>query len=401
MIVRDEEKVLPRCLKSVQGVADELVVVDTGSNDNTISIAKDFGAKVSHLVNSPFKWCDDFAAARNESLKHAAGDWILQIDADEELLGDSIPHLERNILRSTVLQYVVVCDNGPKYPARRFAWIERLFRRHPYLRYHGPCHEGIYCDVRKLTIAEPRWQVEYESNIVICHHGYEPSQIRRKCERNLSIMKSYLKGHPNDDYILSKLGGTCYLLGHYDEAERCFGKALEIDPNSLEYNFDLGMTLQEQGKLDAAIKWYKRAIAVDPGFSEAYVNIGKIYIQKEMLDEATLELKRALAINPNSALGHSCLGLVYKDKGMLDESIAELRWALAIDPNLAEAHNNLGAVLYQQGKSEEAMKHFSEALRTDPDDRDVQYNFRMVSKLLEKSYKTSRNPETSNTSKTP
>jgi glycosyltransferase involved in cell wall biosynthesis len=69
MIVRDEEKILPRCLKSVQDVADELIVVDTGSRDNTISVAKDFGAKIHY-----FQWNYDFAAARNESLKYAKGD---------------------------------------------------------------------------------------------------------------------------------------------------------------------------------------------------------------------------------------------------------------------------------------------------------------------------------------
>ena len=89
MIVRDEEKNLVRCLKSVVPVVDELIIVDTGSKDNTIDIAKEFGAKVFL-----FEWCDDFAAARNESLKHATGDWILQLDADDELLPTSIPPLQ-------------------------------------------------------------------------------------------------------------------------------------------------------------------------------------------------------------------------------------------------------------------------------------------------------------------
>ena len=100
MIVRDEEKNLPRCLESVESVADELIIVDTGSKDNTISIAKDFGAKIFH-----FEWCDDFSAARNQYLKYATGNWILQIDADEELLLESVPHVMASLLNSSILSH--------------------------------------------------------------------------------------------------------------------------------------------------------------------------------------------------------------------------------------------------------------------------------------------------------
>ena len=208
MIVRDEEKMLPRCLKSVQSIADELIVVDTGSKDNTISIAKDFGAKVFH-----FKWRDDFAAARNESLKYATGDWILQIDADEELLSNSIAHLKDRMSRSAVLYYVIRCDNGPRCRGPRFSRLGRLFRRHPKLRYHRPYHEGIDCSVQNLIIAEPRWKMQYEPSIIIRHYGYEQSKVPKKRERGLLIMKSYLKENPNDAYILSRLGGVCCGLG--------------------------------------------------------------------------------------------------------------------------------------------------------------------------------------------
>ncbi|MDP6934506.1 MAG: glycosyltransferase family 2 protein, partial [Myxococcota bacterium] len=80
MIVRDEEAMLPACLESVAGVVDEMVIVDTGSEDGTVAIAKAAGAKVVH-----FPWCDDFAAARNAALPDATGEWILVLDADERL----------------------------------------------------------------------------------------------------------------------------------------------------------------------------------------------------------------------------------------------------------------------------------------------------------------------------
>lgn len=220
MIVGNEEDALPGCLRSVHGIADELIVVDTGSKDDTISIAKDFGAKVYH-----FKWCDDFAAARNESLKHATGDWILQMDADEELLLSSIPHVRDCMSRPTVLYYLIRCDNGLRC-LPRFHWFSRLFRRHPKVRYHRPYHEGIECSIENVIATEPRWQVQYEPNIIVRHYGYEGSTMSKKFERGLPIMKSYLRENPNDDYILSKLGRAYIGLGRYDEAETYLNKAL-------------------------------------------------------------------------------------------------------------------------------------------------------------------------------
>ncbi len=369
MIVRDEEKMLLRCLKSVQSIADELIVVDTGSKDNTISIAKNFGAKVFH-----FKWNDDFAAARNESLKHATGDWILQIDADEELLSSSIPHLKDDILRSMVLYYLLRCDNGPRCREPRFAWISRLFRSHPKLRYHRPYHEGVDSSIENLILAEPRWQVQYEPNIIIRHYGYERSEMSKKRERGLRVMKSYLKENPNDALVLTRLGGVCCDLGHYDEAEAYLKKALLIKPDWSETNYTLGVILQEQVKPEAAMRCYKKAIAADPYLAEAYVNLGAIYIQKGMLDSAISELKRALAINPDLALAHSQLGLAYKNKGMLDESIAELKEAVTIDPDVGDAHLNLGVAYGEKGMLNESVAEHKLALALMPGDASAHTN---------------------------
>ena len=90
MIVKDEEETLPICLKSIKDIADEIIVVDTGSKDKTVEVAKSFGAKVYF-----FKWINDFSAARNESLKYATSDWLLVLDADEYLL----PELKEEIAR--------------------------------------------------------------------------------------------------------------------------------------------------------------------------------------------------------------------------------------------------------------------------------------------------------------
>ena len=363
MIVRDEEKVLSRCLKSVEGIADELIVVDTGSTDNTIIIAKDFDTRVFH-----FEWCDDFAAARNESLKHATGDWILQIDADEELLSASVPHVKDRMSKSTVLQYVITCDNGPTYPARRFAWVHRLFRNHPNLSYDRLYHEEISHSMEDLIVAEPRWQVEYEPKIIVRHYGYEKNAIGNKCERGLRMMKCCLDQDPNDDYILSKLGGACYLLGRYDEAEAHYKKALKIHPDWSEANFDLGLAVQKQGKLEEAIKCFETAVALDPGLVVGYVNLGAVYIHKGMLDKAISSLEKVLETDPDLALAHSYLGLAYKKRGMSDESIGQFKWAIAIQPDVGQAHVDFGVAYREQGLLDESIVEHKLALALAPED---------------------------------
>ena len=91
-IAKNEEAALPKCLSSVKGVVDEIVLLDTGSSDRTVEIALDIGAKVYN-----FDWCNDFSAARNEALKYVQGDWVLVLDADEVLVPEIVPSLKQAI----------------------------------------------------------------------------------------------------------------------------------------------------------------------------------------------------------------------------------------------------------------------------------------------------------------
>ena len=113
MIVRDEEKNLPHCLESVRGMFDEIVVVDTGSTDRTKEIARAFGAKVFD-----FAWVDNFAAARNEALSHATGDYAFWLDADDVVEPGELEKLRallRRLRAGDEAAYVVrcACDPGP------------------------------------------------------------------------------------------------------------------------------------------------------------------------------------------------------------------------------------------------------------------------------------------------
>lgn len=177
MIVRDEERLLPACLASVQALADEIVVVDTGSIDATREIARSHGARVID-----YAWQDDFAAARNVSLAAAQSDWILVIDADERLEAESAVRLQAFLAeepepRGVELRLVAADDQGRP----RWAYhLVRLFPNLEQLRFVQPFHEYL-SDSREPA---PPWQ--FRPDIRLEHAGFrsDVSHAKAKHQRN-------------------------------------------------------------------------------------------------------------------------------------------------------------------------------------------------------------------------
>jgi tetratricopeptide (TPR) repeat protein len=210
MIVKDEAQHLDECLASVHGLADELVIVDTGSRDDTRDIARARGAQVFD-----FPWCDDFSAARNESIGHASGDWILWMDADDRVLPDSRPRLAELIggLGQDNAAYLmhVLCpapDGGPMLDVVH----ARLFRNDARLRWQYAVHEQIVPSVLRAG-GELR-----STDIQIRHVGYAPARVPDKLERNLRIVELALSERPLDGYLLSCRGAVLVDLGRAAEA---------------------------------------------------------------------------------------------------------------------------------------------------------------------------------------
>ena len=138
LITKNEEKFLAQCLKSVRSLAAQIVVVDTGSTDRTVEIAKEFSAEVF-----AFAWCDDFAAARNAAIEHATGDWILILDADEEVTAAQHARLEADMKQAGVIGHRLPLVNfGQENEGRSF--IPRLFRNAPGVFFLGRIHEQVF-----------------------------------------------------------------------------------------------------------------------------------------------------------------------------------------------------------------------------------------------------------------
>ena len=223
-IMKDEERNLPAWLESVRAFADEIIVVDTGSTDRTKEIAKAGGAKVTE-----FPWCGDFAAAKNHAIEQATGEWVVFPDADETFAADCRskirPLLESLYGRSEIKAVACPLVNIDRDDHDRYMeTIEtiRVFRRWPELRYRGQVHESLG------GLLEGN--VHHEQGLTIYHTGYSSGQIRRKLERNLSLLqeKAEREGAVNPaDYHYHM---DChYGLEHYKEAVAWARKVID-DP---------------------------------------------------------------------------------------------------------------------------------------------------------------------------
>ncbi len=221
MIVKNEEKNLADCLASVADLVDEMVIVDTGSTDRTKEIAARYGARVFD-----FAWVDSFAAARNESLRHATGDWVFWMDADDRLDEDNRRKLRDLFagLKDENAAYVVKCLCVPDSAVQDGTVVDhvRLFRNRPDVRWDYRVHEQILPAVRDSK-AEVRW-----SEVVVRHVGYTDAPLRRrKLERDLRLLRLEDAERPQHPFVLFNLGSVSQELGDVAGALDYFRRSLE------------------------------------------------------------------------------------------------------------------------------------------------------------------------------
>lgn len=223
MIVRDNERTLDDALNSAKPWVDEMVVVDTGSTDATVQIAESAGAKVFE-----FPWCDDFAAARNESLRHARGDWLFWMDSDDTLSEDN-GHKLRAVVDSATpespMGYVlqVYCGDGQ---TQGFTVVDhvKLFRNLPGIHFEGRIHEQVLPSIRGLG-GEVGW-----TDIYVNHSGadYSPEGLTRKLERDLRILEKDLEDRPDHPFVWFNLGMTQGNAGEHRAAVESFSRCIAL-----------------------------------------------------------------------------------------------------------------------------------------------------------------------------
>lgn len=296
MIVKDEEQNIANCLQSVVGVVDEIIITDTGSTDNTVEIAKSFGANIFH-----YQWCDDFASARNHSLANTKAEWILYLDADERLSNNSA-----KIIRNLVLNakddcggFICQISNLHKIDdsGKMKGLYPRLFHNYgfPKIRFLGKVHEQISPSIFDLD------KSIYPSDVEIEHYGYAISQkeMRVKVKRNLSILSKHITDEPTNGYAWYQLGQTLAQMQLYEQAENALLSAIECKNLSKNIIGTTALTLSNiycrLGRYDDANLWAETSIQTARDIiPPLYAKASALLLQKKGIEaeQAYIELKK-------------------------------------------------------------------------------------------------------------
>lgn len=324
MIVKNEENYLPSCLNSIKDIVDEIIIVDTGSTDKTVDIAKSFGSKIYH-----FPWNNNFSEARNESLKYATKDWILILDADDELSPKNQENLkdllnrqldENAIYYFETLNYygTIVDDNSITINLN-----PRLFKNSHGTHYEGEIHN-------QLVYSENKYKAIYKL-MQINHYGYMTKSIesKNKRNRNIPILNEQIKKDPNDSFAHFNLGTEYAAVNDNETALEHYYKSYEkFDPyNGYSYLliFRIVFLNYKIKNYDTAFKFIDIGIKNYPKFTDLYFLKSLIFKDMNMptlqiealnecieLGEAPSELKCLYGIGSFKAyyeLGNAYLSL--------------------------------------------------------------------------------------------
>jgi GT2 family glycosyltransferase/tetratricopeptide (TPR) repeat protein len=363
MIVKNEEDNLPDCLRSIADLVDEMIIVDTGSTDQTKAIAASFGARVVE-----FAWVDSFAAARNEGLRHATGDWIFWMDADDRIDQENRDKLRRLFAllgrENAAYSMKCLCLPNPETGAATRVDHIRLFRHHPEMQWQYRVHEQILPSVRRLG-GEVRW-----SDVVIQHAGYQDKALRRrKLDRDLRLLQLEDADRPDDPFTLFNLGML------YLELDRT-GDAISLLKRSLERSHPgdsivrklyalLVQAHRRLGERELALRACLAGRELYPEDTELLFQEG--LLRRELGEPETAEacLLRLLegqegahfASVDTGLRGHKArhnLAILYQEQGRWAEAEAQWRAALTEQPAFAAAWLGLAELLLMQARWGEA-----------------------------------------------
>ena len=376
MIVRNAAEQLESCLASVAGFVDEMVVVDTGSTDATVAVAEHCGAVVHHLP-----WPGDFAPARNAALQLVRGEWVLVLDADEQLQEGVREPLRRLLAEPDVLVINLLRhERGARQSP--YSSVSRLFRRHPAIRWSRPYHSMIDDSVLELLHREPHWRIVDCSTPALIHDGYRPELLAGsdKATRLRQAMEEELQRHPGDPYACAKLGSLEVSEGHIEKGIALLETGLQHCANSslperyeLLLHLAMATTVHDPTRAEA---FYRQALELplEPRLTlGAKINLASLLQglatglvpqreRERLLAEAAQLCRQATATAPELALGWASLGQAERQRGQLTAAISAYDRAIQLEPHQPTLRQNQAAALLLAGDIAGARTGFRAAI---------------------------------------
>ena len=379
VIARNEEDALAGALKSIRRIADEVVVVDTGSTDDTIGVAEENGARV---ITDP--WKDHFSAARNRALESATGEWILCLDADERVVCGQERRLKRLISSRSDAYYVRIrspMTSGGKQRLYVHSF-PRLFRNRPHFRFAGRVHEQIY-----TSLMERGAKIDF-SDLEIEHLGYAVDSRRQeeKLRRNLRLLKLDLADSPTDGLIHFHLAETYALLRMLESALESYRCALHCEnlPTAHRTTARTGMAsvFLQLRRLEEAIDECDRVLAADSRAAEALLIRAAARTRRNDSAKAIqdinlyLDLGRRTDAAPSALQGfavdlaqaHFIRGECLLRLGRLDQAEADGRRAVGARPEWGGGHRLLARIAVAVGEDSVAEEEMRQAIECDSSD---------------------------------
>lgn len=295
MIVRNEALHLPKCLTSIEGLADEIIIVDTGSTDNTKQIAQSFGAQV---FEEP--WQDDFAKARNHSISKAKGRFLLWLDADDLVPKSSHPAIRELVAKKESAAYTCIIDNLYEGRSGQSFRQIRLFPNQANLVFEGRIHESLSSGIKRAGLPL------LSSNIRITHTGYDKASDREvKTRRNYALLQTEYASTPTDPAVLMELGNTCFQLKEYALALNWYQKLDKI-PSLREKQKDIfdslptliGMVFFETNQLNEAKNWFNLGVDRAPLATAPYYYLGQIALKENNPEILLTMCEKIISLSP-------------------------------------------------------------------------------------------------------
>ena len=406
MIVKDEEHFLPMCLDSVKDYVDEIIIVDTGSTDTTVKIAERYNAKIYH-----HPWENSFSMARNYSLKYATCDWILILDADEEIDKEDAHRLKE------VIKDPVVSETSPKADLifipvyskfnngknDSIANSERLFRNHL-----GICYEGIVHNALKYSVPTKT------EDIKLHHHGYnqDNEQMEKKFARTSELLKKQINNDPENpiphhnlaiSYLDRNMNDEC--IKEAQEAIRLFELQNSDSQLRLLSYYSASVAFYRKNELSNAEKYAIKLLSIYSEYLDAHCLLSSIYFLKkkyvkcieattkflDILKSIESNSKKALLVPFNTLqharLAYSRMSIVFFEQKKEQEGLQALRNSISSAENKWEPYFIISKHFAEKDDSKLAERFLVDGIKKNPGNKDLLY---YAAELNEKSGATDK-----------